>query len=95
MREQAGRVPPARGSNAPILEGDLLGVLSARVANLVERFHEAQRRIAELDAQVTERDRSVSKLMRDQEDAKRRRNDASKRIGRLITQVERLEQEGR
>ncbi len=94
MSEQAGQAPPSRGPNAAIPEGDLLGVLSTRVANLVERFRKAQLRIAELDAQVAERDGSITKLVWAREDAKRRRNDASKRIERLITQVERLEREG-
>ena len=88
MSEEAGQLQPSRGSSAAVLEGDLLGVLSTRVAHLVERFRKAQRRIAELDAKIAE-------LTRAQEDLKRRRNDARKRTERLITQVERLEREGK
>ena len=64
MSEQAGQLQPSRGTSARIPEGDLLGLLSARVESLVERFRKAQRRIAELDAEVAERDHSIAKLVR-------------------------------
>ena len=93
MSEQAGQLQPSRGSSAAIPEGDLLGLLSARVESLVERFRKAQRRIAELDSEIAERDHSIAKLVRAQEVSKRGRNDASKRVERLLAQVERLERD--
>ncbi len=76
----------------------LFGLLEERIASLLERFHQALKRIEDLEMELAERDaratsveRRADELRGRLEGEQRRREELRERTGRLIEELARLE----
>jgi len=92
MSEAGEMLQPAVTAKSP-RGTDLLQVLEDRIGELVDRHHEAQKRIAELQARAAASDVKVVELSSRMTEADQLREDLRGRVGRLLARVAAIESE--
>jgi len=94
INESADLFEPRNGFGRAALGDDLLEVLGAKVARLVERHRATQRAVSELREALAARDRRILELDGKLASAERARGELVERIDALLADVEKLMQEG-